>query len=124
MLKMFKDYVMGVHPVSNTYQIAGLDDRSRGFNRQATVTFKEDRFQAVFLYEQFRMVAEHGESETAVVHELIRRLHESGYRELRSRLHFRGEEYLGNQELWEEHADPDSQHIWPRVIGWLQRLRT
>lgn len=109
-------------PGSNTYQIAGLDDRSRGFSRQATVTFLENRYQAVFLFERFRLVAEHEESEIAAIHELIRRLHESGYHELRSRLHFRGTDYLGNQELWEEHADPQRPSIWHRLVKWIQRL--
>ena len=114
---------MSEHPDSNTYQIAGLDDRSRGFNRQATVTFLNDHYQAIFLYEKFRMVAENEESETAAVHGLIRRLHETGYRELRSRLHFRGRDYLGNQELWEEHADPETQNLWHRLVMWMRRLR-
>lgn len=36
---------------------------------------------------------------------LITQLQARGYTQLRSRLHFRGEQYLGNQEMWEEHPD-------------------
>ena len=113
---------MNRHPGSNTYQIAGLDDRSRGFTRQATVTFLNHRYQAVFLYERFRMVAEHDKSEPAVIHQLVRQLHESGYRELRTRLHFRGKEYLGTQELWEEHPDPANRFFWNKLVSWMRTL--
>lgn len=112
---------MNTHSIANIYQIAGLDDQSRGFNRQASVTIIDDRYQAVFLYEQFRMEAEHVESETEAVYELIRRLQECGYRELRSRLHFRGREYLGNQELWEEHTNPELRTVWQRICSWIRR---
>lgn len=111
-------------PASNTYQIAGLDEQSRGFNRQATVTFLDNRYQAEFLYERVRMVGEHQNSETGAVLALIQRLQESGYRELRSRLHFRGKEYLGNQENWEDHPDPAERSFWTRLQSRVRTLFT
>jgi len=52
---------------------------------------------------------------------LITQLQDRGYTQLRSRLQFRGEAYLGNQELWEERPDPELKGIFARL---LQAIRS
>lgn len=105
---------------TNTYQIAGLDDRGRGFNRQIEMKVLNGTFQAVFRYERFLVETEPQATEQAAVAALINHLQNRGYTQLRSRLQFRGEAYLGNQELWEEHPDPEPKGILARL---LQRIR-
>jgi len=55
---MRKPSLMSLPPSTNTYQIAGLDDLERGFNRQIEVHYIEDHYQANFRYEKLFMSAE------------------------------------------------------------------
>ena len=106
---------------SNTYQIAGLDNLDRGFNRQVDMKILDGTFQAVFRYERFLLETEPQPTEQAAIARLITQLQNQGYTQLRSRLQFRGEAYLGNQELWEEHHDPEPQGILAQL---LQTIRS
>ena len=105
---------------TNTYQLAGLDDLGRGFNRQVEMKLLNGTFQAVFRYERFLLETEPQDTEPAAIARLINQLQDRGYTQLHSRLQFRGTVYLGNQELWEEHQDPEPQGILARL---LQRIR-
>ena len=105
---------------TNTYQIAGLDDRGRGFNRQVEMKVSNGTFQAVFRYERFLLETEPDVTEPSAINRLITQLQDRGYTQLRSRIQFRGEAYLGNQELWEEHPDPEPEGILARL---LQKIR-
>ena len=105
---------------SNTYQIAGLDDLGRGFNRQVEMKISNGTFQAVFRYERFLLETEPQTTEKAAFILLITQLQDRGYTQLRSRLQFQGETYLGNQELWEEHPDPESRGLLARLWRMIQ----
>ncbi len=105
---------------TNTYEIAGLDDRGRGFNRPVEMKVSNGTFQAVFRYERFLLETEPDVTEPAAINRLITQLQDRGYTQLRSRLQFRGEAYLGNQEPWEEHPDPESRG---RLARFVQTLR-
>ena len=78
-------------------------------------------FQAVFRYERFLLETEPQATEQAAVAMLINQLQNQGYTQLRSRLQFRGEAYLGNQELWEEHPDPESRGLLTRFVQTLRQ---
>ena len=101
---------------TNTYQISGLDDRGRGFNRQVEMKVSSGTFQAVFRYERYLVETEPDVTEPAAINRLITQLQDRGYTQLRSRLQFQGETYLGNQELWEEHPDPESRGLLARFV--------
>ena len=101
---------------TNTYQIAGLDDLGRGFNRQVEMKISNGTFQAVFRYERFLLETEPQVTEPAAIAKLITQLQDRGYTQLRSRLQFQGEAYLGNQELWEEHPDPETRGRIARLV--------
>ena len=98
---------MSPQPSTNKYQIAGLDDLERGFNRQVEIKILDEHYQAIFRYEKLLMTTDLHETESAALLNLIHQLHQKGYTQLRSRIHFRGELYLGNQEIWDEHPDPE-----------------
>ena len=103
------------------YQVAGVDDLDRGFSRQAEIRYDDGHFQAIFRYEKFRLEPETQLTEQAALANLITKLQERGYTQLRTRLHFRGEQYLGNQEIWEEHEDPESPVIFHQVMEFVKR---
>ena len=98
----------------NKYQIAGYDNLERGFSRDIEIHSHNEEFFATFQYEKFLLKAEPHPSEQAALATLITQLHEHGYSQLRSRIHFRGEHYLGNQEIWEDHPDPEQSNWWAR----------
>ncbi len=101
---------------TNTYQLAGLDDLGRGFNRQVEMRVVSGRVQAVFRYERFLLETGPQVTEQAAIASLVNRLQDQGYTQLRSRLQFRGDAYLGNQERWEEHLDPEPKGILARLL--------
>lgn len=108
------------HP--NKYQLAGVDDLDRGFNRQADIRRFGGQFQAIFQYEKFLLEAARQTTEQAALTILIQELHERGYTQLRTRLQFRGEKYLGNQEIWEEHSDPQSGSLFRRMVESIRQF--
>ena len=106
---------------SNIYQLTGLDERERGFNRQVTVSCQEGGYQGAFSYERVRIETPRCDSEAATLENLVEQLHNSGFTCLRTQLIFRKEQYLGSQELWVDYPDPQ-----PRVeesTGWVNRIR-
>jgi hypothetical protein len=99
--------------------LSGLDQRERGFSRQVGIEPQGGCFQASLEYEKLLLKTESRETKEAALSELVRCLHESGFRQLRSRLSFRSGSYLGSGEPWVEYTDPEPQPY----EGWLTRLR-
>jgi hypothetical protein len=113
------------------HQVAGLDEKERGFNRQIDVEQIDDGYRVIMRYEQ--TLVETGACETAVhaVDELVRVLRDRGYTQLRSRLNFKGAAYLGTLEPWIEYPDPNAppesfERMVPeqlaRRTGWIGRV--
>ena len=107
---------MSASPLPNKYQLSGFDDRERGFTRDVELHQVENQFHASFRYETLRITTGPDETERTALLNLIQQLQNSGYTLLRSRVHFRGDQYLGNQELWEEHQDPEPGNPFQRVV--------
>ena len=87
--------------------LAGLDERARGFTRMVSLEQQAGTFRASLQYETLLVVSADTDSPAAALADLVRRLQERGYTQLRSRLTFAGGLYLGNQEQWVEYADPE-----------------
>ena len=88
------------------YQLAGLDDRQRGFNREVHLDKENNSYRAALSYEKMRVTGEAADTTTSALSGLVQALHAKGYSQLRSRLIFRGVKYLGSQEPWIEYPDP------------------
>jgi hypothetical protein len=113
------------------HQVAGLDEKERGFNRQIDVERVDDGYRAILRYEQTLVETTACETSVQTVDELVRMLHDRGYTQLRSRLNFKGVAYLGTQEPWIEYPDPnrplDNEPTIPagqlaRRTGWIGRV--
>jgi hypothetical protein len=107
--------------MTNVYHIAGIDDRERGFNRQAHVKAQGVAYQARLRYEALQIEVEPVDTEEAALHRLIKVLQERGYTQLRTQRIFQGKQYLGNQELWVDYPDPEPPDVRP--IPWVMRIR-
>lgn len=103
------------------HQLAGLDERERGFSRLVEVEQTDGGCRAILRYEALRVETGPAAGVAAAIEELIRILHERGFRQLRSRPSFRGDVYLGSQELWVDYADPARGGFWRRLLARLGR---
>ena len=111
-----------------THQLAGMDDRQRGFNRVVQLDCQNNSYRAAFYYEKTWVRSEPADTTTAALAVLVHALRSKGYRQLRSRLSFRGETYLPNQEPWIEYPDPDQPslrltQLWGALRGFLGAFR-
>ena len=95
------------------HQLAGFDDRERGFNRPVECEPTAAGFRAVLRYEAARVTAEHPVSATRALEELVRTLHQQGYRELRSQLSFKYPDPAYVQEL--------PRGVWQKLLHWMHR---
>jgi hypothetical protein len=86
--------------------LAGLDDRQRGFSRQVDIESREGQYRASFRYEKLFLAAELQATNEAALVSLVQSLQTRGYRQLRSKLSFRGKDYCTGIEAWTEYADP------------------
>lgn len=107
------------------HQLAGLDERERGFNRPVECQAGSAGFCAVLRYETTRVAAEHPESSVEALKELVQVLHRQGYRQLRSQLSVKNGVYLGSQEPWIEYPDPPTdpepaRGLWQNLVHWIQ----
>ena len=106
---------------ANVYHIAGIDDRERGFNRQAQVIIQGAVYQARLRYEALRLDVESVPTEEEALQGLIQGLQKRGYTQLRTQRIFQGEQYLGNQEHWVEYSDPEILNV--QGNSWVKRIR-
>lgn len=109
----------------NTYQVAGLDPRERGFSRPVEVVAEGALYRAVLRYEATRVDGEPAASQDNALEGLIAILQARGYRQLKSQVSFRNGDYLGSRDPWIEYADPPPPQ--PTLIAalrsWFQRHR-
>ncbi|MEP6601703.1 MAG: hypothetical protein ABJB49_07800 [Nitrospirota bacterium] len=85
--------------------LAGVDDQQRGFSRQVDIEGADGQCRASLRYEKFFLATDPRATSEAALLDLIKALQERRYRQLRSRLSFRGKEYFGSLEPWIEYPD-------------------
>ncbi|WP_447969387.1 hypothetical protein [Nitrospira sp. M1] len=112
----------------NIYQLSGLDERERGFTRQVECTYEKEEYRALLRYERVLVKEHSATNESSAIHNVITTLQKKGYTQLRSQLIFRGETYLGSQELWVDYPDPESVDVQkPSILTqlrqWLKRKK-
>ncbi len=109
------------------HQLAGLDDRERGFSRPVEFEQEGERYQAVLRYETVRVTTDPQPTQDHALLALIQILHCHGYRQLRTQKSFRNGVYLGSQELWVEYPDPQTEQasrgILTVIAGWFRSRR-
>ena len=117
--------------VVEKHQVAGLDEKERGFNRQVDVERIDEGYRAILRYEQTVVETASCDTSLQTLDELVRMLRERGYTQLRSRLNFKGAAYLGTQEPWIEYPDPNAPSNYEagipdeqlaRRTGWISKV--
>ena len=106
------------------YQLAGIDDRQRGFSRPVEFERDHDRYRAILRYESTRIMTEPAPTQNVALLVLIRTLHTRGYRQLKTQMSFRNGAYLGSQESWIEYPDPPpapSSGPLAKIVNWFRQ---
>jgi hypothetical protein len=106
------------------FQLAGLDDRQRGFTRPVELEQVDGQYRARLRYESTQVVTAPSATEQAALLGLIHDLHARGYRQLKTQLSFRKGRYLGSEETWIEYADPAPDRgsgALANILGWFRR---
>ena len=102
------------------YLLSGVDDRHRGFSRQLDINGIEAEYRATLQYEKLCLASDACATRAEALLWLVKALHTRGYRQLRSRLNFRGGTYLGGLEGWIEYPDPVEETPCHRTL--LQKM--
>ena len=103
------------------HQLAGLDDRERGFSRPVEFERVGEAYRAVLRYETVRVTTEEHPTQDGALTILIQTLHAQGYRQLKTQRSFRDGVYLGSTELWVEYPDPPQTE--PEPSGFFDKIK-
>ena len=107
------------------HQLAGLDNRERGFSRPVEFEQVGEGYRAILRYETVRIMTERHPTQDDALTTLIQTLHAQGYRQLKTQLSFRNGVYLGSRELWVEYPDPPQPEakqsgLWGKIMSWFR----
>lgn len=103
------------------HQLAGLDNRERGFSRPVEFERTGEGYRAILRYETVCLTTDTHPTQDQALTVLIQTLHMQGYRQLKTQLSFRNGIYLGSQELWVEYPDPSQAE--PEQSGFFDKIR-
>ena len=112
-----------INSLLDRFQLAGLDDRQRGFSRPVDFERAEGQYRARLRYESTQIVTGPAATKEAALLVLIQDLHAQGYRQLKTQLSFQNGTYLGSQENWIEYADPTPDRGWgalSKILNWFR----
>jgi hypothetical protein len=106
------------------HQLAGVDERERGFSRPLELEPAGRGYRAVLRYERMVVATDPHDTQDMALQSLIRILQSRGCRQLKTQMSFRDGLYLGSQEMWIEY--PDSSPLQPagwlaKIVRWFQR---
>lgn len=109
----------------DTHQLAGLDDRERGFSRPVEFEQAGQGYRAMLRYEATRVNTEPEPTQERALVALIDLLHAQGYRQLRTQVSFQNGVYLGSQAMWIEYPDPSppqtaASSLIARLLNWVR----
>jgi hypothetical protein len=108
------------------HQLAGLDERERGFSRPIELERVGESYRAVLRYEAVRVATEPLQTQDAALLAMIHVLQSRGYRQLKTQKSFSNGVYLGSQELWVEYpdppvAEPERSGFLAMVLSWFRQ---
>ncbi|HEU4686326.1 MAG TPA: hypothetical protein VFS39_17600 [Nitrospira sp.] len=114
---------MGPSAGVDRYQLAGLDERERGFSRLVECEQAEQGYRAILRYERAVLTTNYHPTQEIALQSLIHSLQMQGYRLLKTQRSFRLGVYLGSQAPWVEYPDPPSEAgkagWWARFLRWF-----
>ena len=89
--------------VLEKHQLEGNDPSTRSFNRTVVIARIAKRYVASIIYEDLKVQSDPLSTIAAAMADLVHRLHEFGFTNMRTRVNFRGKRYLAEKEPWVDH---------------------
>ncbi len=88
------------------HQIEGSDPSDRSFSRSILVNRNAQGYAGRVMYEALTVEGQSVPTIGAAVSSLVGKLHELGFRQIRTRPNFKGKHYLAEKETWLDFPDP------------------
>lgn len=89
--------------VLEKHQLEGNDPSTRSFNRTVVIARIAKRYVASIIYEDLKVQSDPLSTIAAAIADLVHRLREFGFTNMRTRVNFRGKRYLAEKEPWVDH---------------------
>ncbi len=89
--------------VLEKHQLEGNDPSTRSFNRTVVIARTAKRYVASIIYEDLKVQSDPLSTVSAAIADLVHRLREFGFTNMRTRVNFRGKRYLAEKEPWVDH---------------------
>ncbi len=102
LLHLQKDGVLEKH------QLEGNDPSTRSFNRTVVIARIAKLYVASTIYEDLKVQSGSHSTVIAAISDLVHRLSEFGFTNMRTRLNFRGKAYLAEKKPWVDHYPTDT----------------
>lgn len=91
--------------VIEIHQLEGFDPQRRSFNRNTEIHRNESGLSGRFHYEGLKVETGTHFEVHLVMADLVDRLGQLGFAQLRSRMNFKGSRYLAERQPWIDHPD-------------------
>lgn len=98
------------------HQLAGLDERERGFNRPVEIQLGPEGWRAQLRYEAALISSDPCNAQGEALSSLVALLQRRGYRQLKTQLSFQGSSYQGSRHEWVEYPDPETEAAGPKGL--------
>ncbi len=92
--------------VVERHQIEGTDPSERYLNRAVIVRRTAEGYRGKVTYEALTVEGQSAPTIGQAVKSVVEKLHEFGFRKLRTRPNFKGKKYLAEKETWIDYPDP------------------
>lgn len=89
--------------VLEKHQLEGNDPSTRSFNRTVVIARLAKRYVASIIYEDLKVQSDPHSTIAAAMADVVHRLREFGFTNMRTRVNFRGKRYLAEKEQWVDH---------------------
>jgi hypothetical protein len=91
--------------VVERHQLEGGDPSDRYFNRSISVSRTAQGYTAKVMYEALTVEGQVHSTPSEAVKNLVDKLKELGFRQMRTRPNFKGKRYLAEKETWVDYPD-------------------
>lgn len=87
------------------HQIEGVDPSDRYFNRAILVSRTAQGYAGRVMYEALTVEGQAAPTVQAAVASVVEKLKALGFRQMRTRVNFKGKRYLAEKETWVDYPD-------------------
>ena len=91
--------------VMEKHQLEGTDPSDRYFNRLVPVKRVDRGYTASMMYEALTIESDTHRTIPAAVNDIVTKLRDLGFSNMRTRVNFKGQRYLAEKESWIDYED-------------------